>query len=172
MATAKKTTPAAPAKKTTPAAAPVKVAAPVKEATAEKATAAVKATAPVKAAKAVKAAAPAKAAAPVTAIKPIKTAFTKTALAAHLAEQAGVEPKAVKAVLAALETTILASVHKKGLGEFTLHGLLKLAVSNVPAKKKRLGKDPFTGEERMFAAKPASVKIKTRALKKLKDAAL
>ena len=26
--------------------------------------------------------------------------------------------------------------------------------------------------ERMFAAKPASVKIKTRALKKLKDAAL
>ena len=36
----------------------------------------------------------------------------------------------------------------------------------------RLGKDPFTGEERMFAAKPASTKIKTRALKKLKDAAL
>jgi hypothetical protein len=31
---------------------------------------------------------------------------------------------------------------------------------------------PFTGVERMFAAKPASTKIKTRALKKLKDAAL
>jgi len=75
-------------------------------------------------------------------------------------------------VLQALETTILASVHRKGLGEFTLHGLLKLSVLNVPAKKRRLGKDPFTGEERMFAAKPASVKIKARALKKLKDAAL
>ncbi len=111
-----------------------------------------------------------KAAAP--ALKPIKTSFNKSGLAAHLAELAGVEPKATKAVLAALEATMLASVHKKGLGEFTLPGLLKITAQSVPAKKKRLGKDPFTGEERMFAAKPASTKIKTRALKKLKDAAL
>jgi len=104
--------------------------------------------------------------------KPIKTAFNKTSLVAHLAEQAAVEPKAAKAVLAALESTMLASVNKKGLGGFTLPGLLKVVVQNVPAKKKRMGKDPFTGVERMFAAKPASVKIKTRALKKLKDAAL
>ena len=75
-------------------------------------------------------------------------------------------------VLAALEAAIVMSVNKKGLGEFTLPGLLKVVVHNVPAKKKRMGKDPFTGVERMFAAKPASVKIKTRALKKLKDAAL
>ena len=104
--------------------------------------------------------------------KPIKTALNKTSLVAHVAEQAGVEPKAAKAVMAALEATVLASVSKKGLGEFTLPGLLKIVVQNVPAKKKRMGKDPFTGVERMFAAKPASVKIKTRALKKLKDAAL
>jgi nucleoid DNA-binding protein len=105
-------------------------------------------------------------------LKPIKTAFNKTALTTHLAELAGVEPKAAKSVLAALEATILASIHKKGLGEFTLPGLLKISAQNVPAKKQRLGKDPFTGVERMFAAKPASTKIKTRALKKLKDAAL
>lgn len=60
---------------------------------------------------------------------------------------------------------------KKGLGSFTLPGLLKVNVVNVPAKKKRTGIDPFTKQERVFAAKPASVKIKTRALKKLKDAA-
>ncbi|MBS0524361.1 MAG: HU family DNA-binding protein [Proteobacteria bacterium] len=83
-----------------------------------------------------------------------------------------VEPKAAKAVLAALETAILGSVHKKGSGEFTLPGLLKIGLQQVPAKKKRFGKDPFTGEERWFPAKPASVKIKTRALKKLKDATL
>ena len=145
MATAKKT--AAPAKKVVKAAAP----------------AAKKAAAPAK-----KAAAPAAPAA----IKPVKEAFTKTALIAHLATQAGVEPKAAKAVLAALETAILASVHKKGSGEFTLPGLLKIGLQQVPAKKKRFGKDPFTGEERWFPAKPASVKIKTRALKKLKDATL
>ncbi len=102
---------------------------------------------------------------------PIKDTFTKASLAAHLAERAAVEPKSVKAVLAALEDTILGSVHKKGAGEFTLSGLLKIVVQAVPAKKKRFGKDPFTGEERWFPAKPASVRIKARALKKLKDAA-
>ena len=128
---------------------------------------AAKKTAPVK--KAVKAAAPAKAS---TELKPIKTAFNRTSLIAHLAQTAAVEPKAVKAVIASLEATMLASVHKKGLGTFTLPGLLKVNVINVPAKKKRTGIDPFTKVERVFAAKPATVKIKTRALKKLKDAAL
>jgi nucleoid DNA-binding protein len=155
MATAKKT-PAPVVKKAVKAVAPAKtIKAPAKAAKAP--------------AKAVKAKAPA--AAPV-ALKPIKTAFNKSSLTAHIATQAAVEPKVAKAVLAALEASILASVNKKGLGEFTLPGLLKVVVHNVPAKKKRMGKDPFTGVERMFAAKPASVKIKTRALKKLKDAAL
>ena len=149
MATAKKT-PAPVVKKAVKAAAPAKTT-----------------KAPAKAVKAVK---PAKAAP--AALKPIKTAFNKSSLAAHLAEQSGVDAKSTKAVLAALEGAILMSVNKKGLGSFTLPGLLKVVVQNVPAKKKRMGKDPFTGVERMFAAKPASVKIKTRALKKLKDAAL
>ena len=149
MATAKKTITKAPAKSATPAKKTVKAAAPAK--------------------KAVKAAAPAKAA---DTLKPIKTAFNKTGLIAHLAEVAAVEVKAVKAIFASLEATILASVHKKGLGSFTLPGLLKVNVINVAAKKKRTGIDPFTKQERVFAAKPATVKIKTRALKKLKDAAL
>jgi hypothetical protein len=147
MATAKKTTSAAPAKKAASAKKATKAAAPAK-----------KAAAPVKAAAAT--------------VKPIKTAFNKTSLITHLAELAAVEVKAVKAIVASLEATILASVHKKGLGSFTLPGLLKVNVVNVPAKKKRTGIDPFTKQERVFAAKPATVKIKTRALKKLKDAAL
>ena len=118
--------------------------------------------------KAVKATTPSKPAA----VKPINTAFNRTSLITHLAELAAVEIKAVRAIMASLEATILASVHKKGLGSFTLPGLLKVNVVNVPAKKKRTGIDPFTKQERVFAAKPATVKIKTRALKKLKDAAL
>ena len=136
-------------------------------ATAKKTTApaAKKAAAPAK-----KAAPKAAAAAAPAALKPIKTAFNKTTLLAHLAEQSGVELKAARAVLAALESAILGSVHKKGSGEFTLPGVLKIGLQQVPAKKKRFGKDPFTGEERCFPDKPDSVKIKTRALKKLKDA--
>lgn len=156
MATAKKT---APVKKTaaTKAAAPARKAAPVK-------------AAPVKAAPAK--AAPAKAASPSAALKPIKTAFNKTSLQAHLAQVSGAEPKTVKAVLAALEATMVASLSKKGLGEFTLPGLLKVTSVAIPAKKKRRGIDPFTKLEREFAAKPATVRVKVRSLKKLKDAAL
>lgn len=120
---------------------------------------------------AAKKAAPAKKAAAAAPLKPLKEQFTKASLANHVATQAGVEPKQVKAVLAALEDTILGSVHKKGLGEFTLSGLLKINVQQVPAKKRRFGKDPFTGAERWFEAKPATVRLKVRALKKLKDAA-
>ena len=105
-------------------------------------------------------------------MKPIKEAFGRTTLIAHLASAADTEPKIVKRVMAALESTILASVHKKGAGAFTLHGLLKISAVQVPAKKKRRGIDPFTKVEREFAAKPATVKLKVRSLKKLKDAAL
>ena len=74
--------------------------------------------------------------------------------------------------MAALEAAILASVHKKGVSGFTLPGLLKISSVQVAAKKKRRGVDPFTKVEREFAAKPASVKLKVRSMKKLKDAAL
>ena len=105
-------------------------------------------------------------------MKPIKAALNKTTLIAHLAENSGVEPKAVKAVLTALEATTLASMNKKGIGEFTLPGLLKVVAQKVPAKAKRFGKNPFTGQEQWFPAKPASVKVKVLPLKKLKDAVL
>ena len=105
-------------------------------------------------------------------MKPIKEAFGRATLIAHLAGEADTEPKVVKRVMAALEATILASLHKKGVGGFTLPGLLKISAVQVPAKKKRRGIDPFTKVERDFAAKPATVKLKVRSLKKLKDAAL
>ena len=115
-----------------------------------------------------KSAAAPKAAAPV---KPIKEVLTKSGLIAHLSAQSGVEAKSVKAVMAALEDAVTASIHKKGAGQFTLPGLLKITALAVAAKPKRKGKDPFTGVERVFAAKPASVRVKVRPLKKLKDAA-
>lgn len=117
-----------------------------------------------------KSAAPA--ARPVTTLKPLKEVLSKSALVGHLSTHSGVEPRGVKAVLGALEATIAAALNKKGVRQFTLPGLLKATAQAVPAKPKRMGRDPFTGEERMFAAKPASVRVKIRALKKLKDAAL
>ena len=129
-----------------------------------KAAKAKKAPAKKSAAKA-KPAAKAKSAAP----KPIKAALNKSTLVARISEQSGVESKSVKAVL---EEATLTSVSKKGVGEFTLPGLMKVVAQKVPAKPKRFGKNPFTGQDQWFAAKPATVKVKVRALKKLKDAVL
>ena len=119
---------------------------------------------------AAKKAAPAKktAAAAAPTIKPLKDTFTKASLVSHLAEQTELE---VKSVLLHLENTILSALHKKGAGEFTLPGLFKVVSVKVPATKRRFGKNPFTGQEQWFEAKPASVRVKVRPLKKVKDAA-
>lgn len=105
-------------------------------------------------------------------MKPVKEGLSKSALVSHLSTHSGVEPKGVKAILATLEATMHASLKKNAAGLFVLPGVFKATAVAVAAKPKRKGKDPFTGEERVFAAKPASVKVKVRALKKLKDAAL
>jgi len=104
--------------------------------------------------------------------KPIKEVLGKGALLSHLASASGVAPKDVRSVLDALDDAVAGSVHKSGSGTFMLPGLLKITATKVPAKPKRKGINPFTKQEQWFAAKPATVKIKIRALKKLKDAAL
>jgi nucleoid DNA-binding protein len=112
-----------------------------------------------------------KAAAKPAATKPIKEALGKSGLVAHISENSGVAPRDVRAVLSSLEGAVHGSINKKGAGSFTLPGLLKITAVNVAAKPKRKGINPFTKEEQWFAAKPASVKVKVRPLKKLKDAA-
>ena len=112
------------------------------------------------------------AAKPAKAAKPISEVLNKTSLVNFISENSGVSSKDVKAVLAGLEAAAIASVSKKGAGEFVLPGLLKVTSVKVPAKPKRKGINPFTKEEQWFAAKPASTKLKVRPLKQLKDAAL
>jgi nucleoid DNA-binding protein len=60
-----------------------------------------------------------------------------------------------------------ADLSKKGCGEFNFNGLMKLKTVNKPATPARKGKNPFTGEEMMFKAKPASRKVRVRALRNL-----
>ncbi|MDR7379259.1 nucleoid DNA-binding protein [Rhodoferax ferrireducens] len=139
--------------------APAKTAAPVKKTTVTKKAAPAKAVAVKAAAEPVKA-------------KPFKDKLNKTQLTAHLAAASGVELKGVRAVLAALESTMLASLHKKGAGEFAIPGLVRVAAIQVPAKKARKGINPFTKEEQVFKAKPATVKLRATFFKKLKDAAI
>jgi len=99
-----------------------------------------------------------------------KKALNKSQLAMMLAEETSLSKAQVNSVLAAIDKTVRQELGKKGPGVFTLHGLLKLTVVKKPATKAHMGKDPFTGEERMFAAKPARNIVRARVLKSLKDA--
>ena len=58
---------------------------------------------------------------------------------------------------------------KRGPGVFTVPGLMKIRKVHKPARPKRKGINPFTGEEAIFKAKPAHNVIKVTALKGLKD---
>jgi len=121
--------------------------------------------------KAAKKAAPKKTASKPAASKPIKQVLSKSGLVEYITTTCGVMTKDVRAVLAALEGAVIGSVNKNGARTFTLPGLLKVTVASIPAKPKRKGINPFTKQEQWFAAKPASVRVKVRPLKKLKDAA-
>ena len=106
-------------------------------------------------------------------VRPVKETLTKSALINLISEQNGIPRDTAKGVLTTLENAILGSVHPRGAGEFTLPGLLKVTLRKVPARKAgTLVRNPSTGEMMPGAAKPASVRVKIRALSKLKTAAV
>ena len=124
------------------------------------------------AAKAAPKAAPKAAKPEAPAAKPIKQAYTKSALINLIAEENEIPRKTAIGVYRTIENAFLGSVHPRGLGEFTLPGLLKVNLRKVPARKAgTLVRNPATGEMVPAAAKPASVRVKIRALSKLKTAA-
>jgi DNA-binding protein HU-beta len=95
---------------------------------------------------------------------------TKSEIYSQIAEDTGLTKKDVAAVFESLSGKIKKSLGGRNAPEiFTLPGLLKMRVVKKPAKKARKGINPFTGEEMMFKAKPASKTVKVVALKSLKD---
>jgi len=134
---------------------------------ATKKAAAKKAPAKKKAAK--KAPAKKPAAKPPAKVKAISTKMTKTQIVGSIADNTGLSKKQVSDVMQQLENLIEGSIKKRGAGEFTIPGLMKVTTVRKPAVKARKGINPFTGEETMCKAKPASTAVKIRPLKKMKE---
>ena len=134
---------------------------------------AAKKTAKKAAKKAVAKKAPAKAAvkAPAKKMTAVAERYNKTQILTEIAENTELTKKQVQAVLDNLGDVIERHVKKRAVGEFVLPGLLKIQAVKKPAKKARKGINPFTGEETTFKAKPASIAVKIRPLKKLKEMA-
>jgi nucleoid DNA-binding protein len=100
---------------------------------------------------------------------PVKDKFNKTQILDQIAASTDLSRKQVSAVLDSLSDVIEAHIKKNAVGEFVLPGLFKISTVRKPAVKAHKGINPFTKEEVMFKAKPASTAVKVRALKKLKD---
>ena len=112
-------------------------------------------------------------AAPAKKIKAISTAYTKTQLFAHIAEDTGLARKDVAKVFDSLSDVIEGHIKSRGAGEFKLPGLMKIKVNKKPATKARKNvPNPFRpGEFMDVAAKPARKVVKVLPLKALKDMA-
>ena len=100
-----------------------------------------------------------------------KKSPTKTEILTNIANATGLARKQVAEVFNALAAEIKKNLGSRGPGSFTIPGLVKVEKKKVPARPARKGvPNPFKPGELMdVAAKPASTKVKVRALKSLKD---
>ena len=98
-----------------------------------------------------------------------KKPLTKSEVFGTIAGQTDLSKRQVSEVFDALGGVIKKNLAPRGPGVFTLPGLCKMIVKKKPATKARRGRNPFTGEEIMIKAKPASKTVRVRPLKALKQ---
>jgi nucleoid DNA-binding protein len=94
--------------------------------------------------------------------------MTKSQLVNKIAEMQELAKKDVKAMMECL--TDVGHKELKKTGIFVVPGFAKFVVVKKPATKARKGKNPFTGEEMMFKAKPARKIVRARPVKAVKEA--
>lgn len=102
---------------------------------------------------------------------PAKKPPTKTEVINNIATALDADRKVVAQFLDALAIEIKKALGSDGPGSFAIPGLIKIEKKVVPAKPAQTGvPNPFKpGELRDIPAKPATSKVKLRALKELKD---
>jgi nucleoid DNA-binding protein len=101
--------------------------------------------------------------------KAAKKAPSKSEILANISTATDVARKDVAKVLDALANEIKKALGARGPGLFALPGLVKIEKKKVPARPAQKNwLNPFTKQLEDRPAKPASVKVKVRALKNLK----
>lgn len=103
--------------------------------------------------------------------KPIGDKQTKNQIISSISTETGMHKKEISGVFQCLAGHIQRHMQKRGSGEFVIPETgIKVRRVMKPATKKRLGRNPATGEQIMIAAKPARTVVKVSALKALKEA--
>ncbi len=102
----------------------------------------------------------------------VKERMTKTQIIAEISEATGVTKADVKAVLSSLADQAERHLKPRGCGDFIVPDVgVKLKAVKKAATKARPGRNPFTGEEIMIKAKPASKSVRAVAMKAAKNMA-
>ena len=102
--------------------------------------------------------------------KVAKKAPSKTEILTNIAAASELNKKDVAKVIDALGAEIKKNLSSRGPGVFAIPGLVKIERKKVPARPAQKNwLNPFTKQLEDRPAKPASVKVKVRALKNLKD---
>ncbi len=104
----------------------------------------------------------------------ISEKYTKSEILETISQNTTLTKKQVSSVLDELSGLIERHIKKRGIGEFTLPGLLKIKSVKKPARPARKNvPNPFKpGEFMNIPKKPATTKVKILPLKKLKEYAL
>ena len=98
----------------------------------------------------------------------MQTQMTKSQLIEKIAQLRELAKKDVKGMMEALAEVGYKELKKNGV--FVVPGFAKFVVIKKPATKARVGKNPFTGEEMTFKAKPARKIVRARPVKAAKEA--
>jgi len=94
---------------------------------------------------------------------------TKSEILTIISDHVGISKKEAAQVFDVMGEMIQADLKKGACGAFNVPGMMKVMVQRKPATKARKGRNPFTGEDTIFKAKPARNVVKVRPLKGLKD---
>jgi nucleoid DNA-binding protein len=91
----------------------------------------------------------------------------KSQLIKAVSEEADISKSEAKSFVEAFERVVVSTVQA---GEpITLTGFCKFARKDIAARPRRKGRNPFTGEEQWFQARPASKGVRITALKSFKE---
>ncbi len=103
-------------------------------------------------------------------VSAIKDKQTQSQILTAIAEDTGLSKKEVQAVLESMGSLAHRHIMKRGSGEFKIPYMgVKVVRKTKPATKKRMGRNPATGEEMVIPAKPKREVVKAVPLKILKE---
>ena len=103
-------------------------------------------------------------------LKAVGEKQTKSQILSSISEETGLAKKDVMGVFESLGNQIVRHMKKRGSGEFTIPETgIRVKRKTRPATKKRMGRNPATGEQIMIAAKPARTVVKIIPLRVLKE---